>query len=178
MRYPSACPLAIPPQDSNAHSHRSLCARSHFWLICQTPRKGAGTGRAGGLSGAEWRLSLRHMLACPRRAHHRDRTMCSRSWSSDAWISTGFTRSLRLMMVGDERNVRLSVENKGPPIAADTSHVLFEPLQRGASRSRQTEQTSLGLGLFIVRQIASAHAGSVTVSSAEGRTVFTVTLPK
>jgi two-component system OmpR family sensor kinase len=34
------------------------------------------------------------------------------------------------------------------------------------------------LGLFIVEQVARAHGGTVTVESADGRTVFTVVLPR
>jgi two-component system OmpR family sensor kinase len=36
----------------------------------------------------------------------------------------------------------------------------------------------MGLGLFIVRQVAQAHGGTVTVDSADGRTVFKMVLPR
>jgi signal transduction histidine kinase len=81
-------------------------------------------------------------------------------------------------LVGDEAQVTLSVEDKGPVIPKDAIHLMFEPLQRGANVQGQSDQTSLGLGLFIVRQIASAHGGSVSVSSSEDKTSFTVTLPR
>jgi signal transduction histidine kinase len=54
---------------------------------------------------------------------------------------------------------------------------LFDPLRRHAGANSSGESESLGLGLFIVRQVALAHGGSVSVESAEGRTRFTVTLP-
>ena len=38
--------------------------------------------------------------------------------------------------------------------------------------------TSLGLGLFIVCQIALAHGGRVDAESKDGRTTFTVVLPR
>jgi signal transduction histidine kinase len=39
-------------------------------------------------------------------------------------------------------------------------------------------RTSLGLGLFIAREVAIAHGGSIKVeSSAESGTIFTVELP-
>jgi sigma-B regulation protein RsbU (phosphoserine phosphatase) len=37
---------------------------------------------------------------------------------------------------------------------------------------------SVGLGLFIVREIARAHHGTVTVTSSETTTTFTATLPR
>jgi signal transduction histidine kinase len=36
----------------------------------------------------------------------------------------------------------------------------------------------MGLGLFIVRQVAQAHGGTVAVDSSDGRTIFTVVLPR
>jgi signal transduction histidine kinase len=80
-------------------------------------------------------------------------------------------------LVGKDDEVVLSVENTGPAIAADGRQSLFQPLQRGAHGDARTERTSLGLGLFIVRQIVRAHGGTVSVSSADGKTVFKVTLP-
>jgi hypothetical protein len=79
---------------------------------------------------------------------------------------------------GTEAELRLSVENPGPPIPRDSIELLFEPLRRGASSDVSAEGTSMGLGLFIVRQVAQAHGGTVVVDSANGRTVFTVVLPR
>ena len=79
---------------------------------------------------------------------------------------------------GSDAEVRLSVENVGPTIPRETVQVIFEPLRRGAGGAVQAGRTSMGLGLFIVRQAALAHGGTVTVDSANGRTVFTVVLPR
>ena len=81
-------------------------------------------------------------------------------------------------LLGEDSEVRLSVENSGPAIPAETLDALFEPLRRGANLETQSERENLGLGLFIVRQVALAHGGHVVVDSVDGRTVFTVTLPK
>jgi signal transduction histidine kinase len=70
------------------------------------------------------------------------------------------------------------VENSGPSIPKELMNSLFEPLRRHVGADSQGERESLGLGLFIVRQVALAHGGSVSVESADGRTRFTVTLPK
>jgi signal transduction histidine kinase len=85
--------------------------------------------------------------------------------------------TVRVSLRGDDAQVHLSVENTGPSIPKELMTSLFEPLRRARADS-QGERESLGLGLFIVRQIALAHGGNVTVESADGTTRFTVTLPK
>ena len=77
----------------------------------------------------------------------------------------------------DPAEVRLVVENTGPTIAKDVLRSLFDPMRRGADRDAD-EMTSLGLGLFIVRQVVIAHGGRVDAESANGRTAFTVVLPR
>jgi signal transduction histidine kinase len=79
---------------------------------------------------------------------------------------------------GHDDEVVLSVENTGPSIAASGMESLFDPLQRGAHGDAETERTSLGLGLFIVRQIVRAHGGAVSLSSGDGKTSFKVNLPR
>jgi len=72
--------------------------------------------------------------------------------------------------------VVLSVHNDGPPIAPELRPTLFEPFKRGA---RGGSSRNLGLGLYIVRQIALAHGGTVEArSSAADGTEFRVVLPR
>ncbi|HEX6708322.1 MAG TPA: sensor histidine kinase [Albitalea sp.] len=85
---------------------------------------------------------------------------------------------VRVSVRGDDADAHLSVENTGPSIPKELMNSLFEPLRRHAGADSHGESESLGLGLFIVRQVALAHGGSAGVESAEGRTRFTVTLPK
>lgn len=82
---------------------------------------------------------------------------------------------VRLRGVGD--GVQLSVENEGPTIPAESFELLFEPLKRGSSSETGDQRTSLGLGLFIVREIAKAHGGTVALRSDDRSTTFTVTMP-
>ena len=63
--------------------------------------------------------------------------------------------------------VRLSVHNEGAPIPPELQALLFQPFQRGTTGKAATR--SVGLGLFIVRQVARAHGGEVEMHSAPGR---------
>lgn len=59
---------------------------------------------------------------------------------------------------GDASEARLDVSNRGH---MEELHTIFEPLNRGAGRARNKAPEGLGLGLFIVREIARAHGGDV-----------------
>ncbi|UQA56434.1 sensor histidine kinase [Polyangium aurulentum] len=77
----------------------------------------------------------------------------------------------------DGARVLVEVHNQGTPIPEDVLPTLFEPFKRG--ERKQDPDRSIGLGLFIVREIVSAHGGEVTVRStaAEG-TTFSLDLPR
>jgi signal transduction histidine kinase len=75
----------------------------------------------------------------------------------------------------DGKSVVISVEDRGPGIAARDLPHLFEPFYRGRGADRVRGS---GLGLTIVKQIASAHGGSVAVDRRrEGGAIFTLRLP-
>ncbi|WP_233222435.1 sensor histidine kinase [Allosphingosinicella deserti] len=67
-----------------------------------------------------------------------------------------------------------SVVNGGAPIPSAARERLFQPFFRGAVQRRQE---GLGLGLFIVNEIAQAHGGTMEVGSSEEETRFTFTMP-
>ncbi|WP_123070357.1 sensor histidine kinase [Massilia aurea] len=76
-------------------------------------------------------------------------------------------------------DVVITVNNHGDPIDADELARIFDPLVRIAAESGTGECTSLGIGLFISREIVHAHAGHIEVSSsAQEGTTFTVTMPR
>jgi len=56
-------------------------------------------------------------------------------------------------------------------------HQIFDPLMRGQRPGTERRRTGLGLGLYIARQIAVAHRGTLTVASSESGTTFTLWLP-
>lgn len=75
--------------------------------------------------------------------------------------------------------VELEVSNDGKAIEPGAIERMFDPLRRGATaRDGDSERVSLGLGLFIVKQIAEAHGGTIRAASDEGKTTFTLDLPK
>ncbi len=76
--------------------------------------------------------------------------------------------ALRCELLGDE--VRLSVSDNGPGIPPDQQERIFDKFYKGAGGGA-------GLGLAIARQIAEQHAGSISLVSKPGLTVFSVTLP-
>ncbi|KJK08395.1 sensor histidine kinase [Pseudomonas tussilaginis] len=76
----------------------------------------------------------------------------------------------------EDNTVTLSVHNLGTPIPAALLSNLFEPMIRGSHDN--AELRSVGLGLFIVREIVSAHQGHITVcSTAALGTQFIATFP-
>jgi len=73
-------------------------------------------------------------------------------------------------------SVVVSVHNMGA-VPADLLPGLFEPMAVGASRRNPSR--GLGLGLYISREIVSAHGGTIDVaSSPDAGTTFTVRLPR
>jgi signal transduction histidine kinase len=74
-----------------------------------------------------------------------------------------------------ESAILIEVSNQGPPIPRTTLEQIFEPLKRGAGAR---DSAGLGLGLYIVSQIAKAHGGDVQARSDDDETVFSVRLPR
>lgn len=73
----------------------------------------------------------------------------------------------------DDGKFVLTVSNEGAELPQDVIDQLFKPYWRAASRAGSE---GLGLGLYIVDQIARAHGGRIDVASSGGRTSFTLTL--
>jgi signal transduction histidine kinase len=88
---------------------------------------------------------------------------------------------VELSIAAEESTVVLRVHNEGPPIPPEMRTTIFDPLIRYAKSetSAQQSSSSIGLGLYIVREVVVAHGGTVAVNStAQTGTTFTVRLPR
>lgn len=82
---------------------------------------------------------------------------------------------------GDTDNITLSVTNRGKVIPEGSLEAIFDPLVQLPDDSGDSNppSTSIGLGLYIARQIMTAHGGTLcATSSVEEGTTFTGTLPR
>jgi sigma-B regulation protein RsbU (phosphoserine phosphatase) len=76
----------------------------------------------------------------------------------------------------DEEMASVEVHNEGEPIPAVMLATVFEPMVRGITGSNTVR--SVGLGLFIVKEIAKAHGGEMAASSTAAQgTTFTLRFP-
>lgn len=73
-------------------------------------------------------------------------------------------------------SVVVSVANQGETIPQHQLDQVFEKFFR-LDEARATDSGGAGLGLAIAREIVVRHNGTITATSENGRTVFTVTLP-
>ena len=81
---------------------------------------------------------------------------------------------------GEDGQVLLEVSNRGEPIPPDLLPRLFEPLKGtdGEDQAR-AQRRSVGLGLFIVKQVVDAHGGKARIaSSREAGTTVSIRLPR
>jgi len=79
---------------------------------------------------------------------------------------------------GTDAEVIVSVIDNGPGIPEDQQSAVFQPFYRiENSRSRETGGT--GLGLSVVRDVITAHGGTITLNNqSEGGLLIYVRLPK
>lgn len=87
---------------------------------------------------------------------------------------------VRLTCAAEEQVVTISIWNAGEPISDDVLQRLFAPFCRTPARPEgETNGAGLGLGLFIVREIATACGGTVEASSSYDQgTNFRLRLPR
>ena len=75
-------------------------------------------------------------------------------------------------------NIVFVIKNTGDGISESELPLVFERFYKG-DKSRSDIKNCLGLGLYLVKTIVSAHKGQVSVSSRQGEfTAFKVILPK
>ncbi|WP_374956882.1 sensor histidine kinase [Paraburkholderia sp. BL18I3N2] len=105
---------------------------------------------------------------------------------ADAWQPRGKRDQVRGAGGGRAGNCHwrrpgdiIAVRNCGPAISPSFLCRVFEPLERGpGAETRPGSEDSLGLGLYIAREIAHARGGEIAARSDESETDFTVRLPR
>lgn len=78
----------------------------------------------------------------------------------------------RLHAEGD--SAILDISNTGPEISESERERIFARFQRGSA----AQGTGSGLGLSLVREIVTAHGGTIALQPEDGKTIFRVILPK
>lgn len=89
---------------------------------------------------------------------------------------------VRLTLTSAPSEILIKTEDNGIGISKeDISHIFnrFYKVDKSRTGSGTADDTSFGLGLSMVKWIAEAHQGRVSVESVPGKgSIFTVTLPK
>lgn len=85
--------------------------------------------------------------------------------------------SIQVRVRGNARSLCLEVQDDGPGIDEEDARRIFERFYRGRS-ARTGGARGSGIGLALVKHIANAHGGDVTVRNGPERgAIFEVTLP-
>ena len=83
---------------------------------------------------------------------------------------------LRLCVQHSDSKAYISIENDGETIPPEELPLLFDRFHK-IDKSRSQNRDSWGLGLYIVRKLIDSHGENISVTSREGKTSFTFTLP-
>jgi len=90
------------------------------------------------------------------------------------FAKVGSTLTLRLYKYN--RKAYAAVRNIGEPIPPEDLPFIFERFHK-SDRSRSLDKDGVGLGLYLVKTILNSHDEDIAVTSREGVTEFTFTLP-
>lgn len=72
----------------------------------------------------------------------------------------------------------VQVKNRGARIPANLLQAIFDPVvQVEAVKRNSRHSASLGLGLFIAREITQGHGGTIEAESSDEATTFTISIP-
>lgn len=69
-----------------------------------------------------------------------------------------------------DSNVHITISNNGPAIPPETMKTIFEPFFT-------TKELGTGIGLFVCKKIIEKHFGTISCTSDENNTTFTIVLP-
>ena len=85
--------------------------------------------------------------------------------------------AVRIVARDDGAAIAIEVSNEGPKIQEQALKLLFDP-RMPSERVGKRDTVSIGLGLFIAREIATGHGGTIEVASNERDTRFTLRIPR
>ena len=83
---------------------------------------------------------------------------------------------LGLRMVEGGGKVYVSVSNQGDTIPPEELPLVFDRFHK-TDKSRSQDRDGWGLGLYIVKTLVCSHGENISVTSRDGRTEFTFTMP-
>jgi len=81
---------------------------------------------------------------------------------------------LRLQL--SDTKIYVSVFNEGDTIPPEELPLVFDRFHK-LDKSRSVNRDGWGLGLYIVKTLVCSHGEDISVTSKDGRTEFTFTLP-
>ena len=84
--------------------------------------------------------------------------------------------TLELIIRPSDEKVSVTVANQGNPIPPEELPLVFDRFHK-IDKSRSQNRDGWGLGLYIVKTIVDYHGENISVTSLDGRTEFTFTLP-
>ena len=84
--------------------------------------------------------------------------------------------TLSLQIRESESKIYVSVSNTGKTIPAEELPLVFDRFHK-LDKSRSENRDGWGLGLYIVKTIVCSHGEDISVTSKDGKTTFTFTLP-
>ncbi|AFU44938.1 heavy metal sensor signal transduction histidine kinase [Acidovorax sp. KKS102] len=109
-----------------------------------------------------------------------DRLMLRRALSnllSNAIRYTPAGERVVIDVMGNAHGTTVNVLNAGPPIDEQMIPRLFDRFFRADKSRKQLDSDGAGLGLSITQAIVHAHGGSMSVSSVDGMTCFSMYFP-
>ena len=83
---------------------------------------------------------------------------------------------LRIILEPEGGKARVTIQNTGPTVDPAELPLLFDRFHK-TDKSRSEDREGVGLGLYIVKTILDGHKEDISVTSENGLTSFTFTLP-
>lgn len=79
--------------------------------------------------------------------------------------------SVEVQVTTDEKRICIEVRDRGPGVDPELAKKVFEPFNAAAVKAAG-RPAGIGLGLSLVREVARAHGGDVSVERRDDQTVF------